>query len=68
MPSYIQEFAYIGPHILERERMITDGDEIARNNRYQSDVVSIFLNLSAIPDECIRGLEISNEDYSTNYK
>lgn len=48
--------------------MITDGDEIARNNLYQSDVVSIFLNLSAIPDECIRGLEISNEDYSTNYK
>jgi len=46
--------------------MITDGDDIDYNNKYQSDVVSIFLNLSAIPDDCIKNFEISNENYSTN--
>ena len=28
--------------------------------------MSIFLNLSAIPDDCVKGLQISDEDYSTN--
>lgn len=65
-PFYMRAFAYIPPHVQDREKMIKDGDDILSNNVYQSDVVSIFLNLSAIPDECIKGLEISSEDYSIN--
>lgn len=66
MPSYIQAFAYIDPHVKNRDAYLTDGDDDQSNNKYQSDIVSIFLNLSAIPGECIKDLEISDEDHSTN--
>ena len=66
MPSYMKQFAYIGPHIKNVDNLLKDGDEQEGNNRFQSDVVSVFLNLSAIPDECISKLEISEDDYSIN--
>ena len=59
MPAYIQAFSYLGPHVDKRDQMITDGDDMARNNKYQCDLVSILLNLSAIPDDCIKNLAVS---------
>lgn len=68
IPSYMRKFAYIGPHVKNLDNLLKDGDDVISNNRFQSDVVSIFLNLSAIPDECISKLRISEDDYDINLK
>lgn len=62
----MRSFAYIGPHIKNLDSLLNDGDDNASNNRFQSDVVSIFLNLSAIPDEVVSKIIISEEDFSIN--
>ena len=66
MPSYNQAFAYIAPHVSHREAFLNDDHEGNSSNKYHWDFVSIFLNLSAIPTDCIKNLKISDEDYSTN--
>lgn len=66
IPGYARQFAYLGPHIRDRYRLLHDEDGVVKNNRHQSDVVSIFLNLSAIPDEVIQGLEISEAGLNFN--
>ena len=48
------------------EKLLNDGDDSSDNNMFQSDVVSIFLNLSAIPDECISKMRISEQDFGIN--
>lgn len=62
----MRQFAYIGPHVKNLDNLLKDGDDVVGNNRFQSDVVSVFLNLSAIPDEAISKLKISDDDYSIN--
>jgi hypothetical protein len=62
----MRSFAYIGPHIKNLDNLLNDGDGDTSNNRFQSDVVSIFLNLSAIPDEVVSKIIISEEDFSIN--
>ncbi len=47
---YADDFSYIGPTWDEREKLILDGDDDHTNNTYQSDIVSVLLNLSAVPD------------------
>jgi len=51
-PAYYDTFAYLGPHIDERDKLIRDGD--GDGNCEQSDIVNILLNLSAIPDEVVK--------------
>lgn len=68
VPAYASDFAFIGPHVQGRSEFISDGDAIDANNRFQSDVVTLFLNLSALPDEVAAAIEISDEDYSTNLR
>ena len=60
----MRQYAYIGPHIKNLDNLLKDGDDVVGNNRFQSDVVSVFLNLSAIPDEAIAKLKISEDDLS----
>jgi hypothetical protein len=50
-PEYVEEFYYIGAHILGREDLIKDGDYDEGNDCEQSDIVMILLNLACIPDE-----------------
>ena len=53
-PAYYDAFAYIGPHVDERDKLIRDGDGYLEGNCEQSDIVNILLNLSAIPDEVVK--------------
>ena len=49
-PAYAEAFAYIAPHVKERDFYIEDCDDDDENNGEQSDLVLILLNLGAIPD------------------
>jgi hypothetical protein len=49
-PAYAEAFAYIAPHVKERDFYIEDCDDDDENNGEQSDVVLILLNLGSIPD------------------
>jgi hypothetical protein len=49
-PTYVEEFAWLGPHVMDRGLYIKDCDEDPDNNHQQSDVVSILMNLGSIPD------------------
>jgi hypothetical protein len=49
-PNYAEDFAYIAPHIKDRDFYIEDEDDDDENNGEQSDLVLILLNLGAVPD------------------
>lgn len=49
-PNYASDFAYIAPHVKDRDFYIEDCDDDDENNGEQSDLVLILLNLGAIPD------------------
>lgn len=49
-PKYVEDFAYLGPHIKDRNNLIRDHDFDKSNNYQQSDVVTILTNLGAVPD------------------
>ena len=53
-PKYAEDFAYLGPHIKDRNKLMRDYDHITTNNYQQSDVVTILTNLGAIPDHTAR--------------
>jgi len=53
-PKYVEDFAYLGPHIKNRNKLMRDHDNDTSNNYQQSDVVSILTNLGAIPDYVAR--------------
>lgn len=62
--NYIKDFCYIGPHVENREKMINlDPDETV--DRVSPDFVTIFLNLSAIPDSVVERLDMS-DDFTIN--
>lgn len=61
-PTYVEKFAFLGPHIKNREKYLKDHDHDTENNFLQSDVVSILLNLCAIPDDVARKLELNYFD------
>ena len=64
VPHYMQAFAWIGPWVYGRDIILQEKchwDEDMLIHRYQCDFVTIFLNLSAIPRECIQNLQISNQ-------
>ena len=54
-------------HVKNRDVFLKDGDNIKWNDKLQSDMVSIFLNLSAIPDDIIHNLRVDDTDYSLNF-
>ena len=49
-PAYVEEFAWLGPHVKDRGMYIKDADNDPDNNHLQSDAVSILMNLGSIPD------------------
>lgn len=53
-PKYIEEFSYIGPHNLDRNKLMRDYEFDSTNNYQQSDVVTILTNLGSIPDYTAR--------------
>lgn len=55
-------FSYLGPHVKHREKYLKDHDHDRNNNFLQSDVVNIILNLSAIPDEVAKKLDLNYFD------
>lgn len=61
-PFYAEMFSYMGPHIKHRENYIKDHDYDQKNNYLQSDVVNIILNLSTIPDEVAKKLDLNYFD------
>lgn len=60
-------FAFVGSHVKNREVYLHDGDNIKWNDKLQSDLVAILMNLSAIPDDIIIHLEVDPTDYSLNF-
>lgn len=57
-PNYAEEFAYIAPHIVDRDFYIEDEDDDDENNGEQSDLVLILLNLGAVPDYVARKFKL----------
>lgn len=55
-PEYTEAFAYFGAFIPEREKLIKRGYAMDGTQVEQSDLVILLLNLSAIPDDVVRGL------------
>lgn len=47
---YVNDFAWLGPHVKDRGEYIKDGDDDHSNNHLQSDAVSVLMNLGSIPD------------------
>ena len=68
-PVYIEMFCFLGPHVKNRERYIKDHDFEGHNNYLQADVVTILLNLCAIPDEVAKKLKLNYFDsyYNTDF-
>jgi hypothetical protein len=61
-PIYVEKFAYLGPHVKNRERYLNDPDNDPQNNFLQSDVVTLLLNLCCIPDEVAQKFELNYFD------
>jgi len=59
-PKYVQDFSYLGPHILNRNDLMRDHDFDTSNNYQQSDIVTILTNLGAIPDYVARKFHLGN--------
>lgn len=57
-PSYAEDFAYIAPHIVDRDFYIEDCDDDDENNGEQSDLVLILLNLGSIPDQVAKQFKL----------
>lgn len=81
--DYANMFGYIGPHVKERWKLIEDGDkarteknekgkkvftlECKRDRLEQSDLVMILLNLAYLPDEVVRKVDFSVEQWSVKF-
>jgi hypothetical protein len=48
--SYVEDFAWLGPHVKDRNLYIKDIDNDPETAHLQSDAVSVLLNLGSIPD------------------
>lgn len=59
-PKYVDDFAYLGPHIKDRNNLMRDNDFDSSNNYQQSDVVTILTNLGAIPDYTARKFHLGH--------
>jgi hypothetical protein len=59
-PKYVEDFSYLGPHIMNRNKLMRDFDHDPTNNYQQSDVVTILTNLGAIPDYVARKFHLGN--------
>lgn len=60
-PVYVEEFAWLGPHVKDRELFIKDADNDEENNGLQSDVVSVLMNLGSVPDYVASKFIINND-------
>ena len=49
-PKYVEDFAWLGPHVKDRGDYIKDMDLDNDKPDQQSDVVSVMMNLGSIPD------------------
>lgn len=60
-PEYTDNFAYFGAYVLERDKLIRDGDDLDTNNSEQSDIVMVLLHLSYIPDEVAKKFDFQRQ-------
>jgi len=47
---YVEDFAWLGPHVKDRQNYIKEYDNDPETAMLQSDTVSVLLNLGSIPD------------------
>ena len=66
-PNYAEAFAYVAPHVQDRDFYIEDCDDNDENNGEQSDTVLILLNLGSIPDEVARQFQMK-QNFSKQFK
>lgn len=66
-PNYAEDFAYIAPHVADRDFYIEDCDDDDENNGEQSDLVLILLNLGSIPDFVARQFSM-RQNFSGKFK
>jgi len=57
-PFYVESFAWLGPHVKDRELYIKDVYNEVEIAHHQSDVVSVLMNLGAIPDAVASKIEL----------
>ena len=83
IPKYHKDFAYAPPHYIHHEAdelddlgdlyehfLIQKGYLVCEHcvQKYNSHIVPVFLNLSAIPIDVIKNIEINEYDYSLNIR
>ncbi len=56
-PLYYRDFYYICCDVPDRDALIKDDDDDEGNDCEQSDIVSITLNMSYVPEEVIRSFK-----------
>jgi len=49
-PIYVEDFAWLGPHVKDRNLYIKDIFNDPSISEQQSDIVSVLMNLGSIPD------------------
>lgn len=64
--SYVEDFAWLGPHVKDRNLYIKDIDNDPEIAHLQSDAVSVLLNLGSIPD-FVAGQFILGAEFATNF-
>jgi len=65
-PAYVEDFAWLGPHVKDRGLYIKDADDDPDNNHQQSDIVSVLMNLGAIPDFVASKINLG-EDFAADF-
>lgn len=57
-PVYVEDFAWLGPHVKDRKLYIKDMYNDENLNEQQSDVVSVMMNLGSIPDDVAKKIDL----------
>lgn len=65
-PAYVEDFAWLGPHVKDRELYIKDMYNDQNLNQQQSDIVSVMMNLGSIPDFVASRIEL-NRSFTTDF-
>ena len=64
--KYVEEFAWLGPHVKDRNLYIKDMDNDPDTAHLQSDAVSVLLNLGSIPD-FVASQFLLGSDFANNF-
>lgn len=65
-PDYVEKFAWLGPHVKDRNLYIKEFDNDPDTAHLQSDTVSVLLNLGSIPD-FVASQFVLGPEFATNF-